>query len=411
MNISYNILVYSVWFMSTYFLVFLLLILFLKRKELFKEKAMPKVIPLVSIIVPAYNEEESIAETIDSLKKVNYEKLEIVVVNDGSKDNTSSIVKKAIAKDPRFTFLDNKNNKGKAACLNQGIKVAKGEFIGCMDADSVIEKDILIKTVPYFQDKKMGAVTVSVEAYKPKRFLDKIIDLEFTLGLSLFLKAFSFLNSVFVTPGPFSIYRKKVLLEIKGFDKDNITEDFEIAFKIHRAGHKIGNCMAAKVFTLVPPSFKQLYVQRRRWYTGSVQTIIKHRDMMLKPKYGAFGFWIPFNYSLIFTGLGLFVYAFYLGFSKLLENINSLRYTNFNIWERLMQWSPDILTFARVNMMATTIFVASIILMFAGLKFARKKYSEKKLGMLGYPFIFILYQIFWIGSIFALLKGGKVKWR
>jgi len=88
-------------------------------------------------------------------------------------------------------FIDNKKNKGKAACLNQGISVAKGEYVACMDADSVVSKDILKKTIPYFKNDEIGAVTVSVEVKHVNNFLQKIIQLEYILGLSLFLRILS----------------------------------------------------------------------------------------------------------------------------------------------------------------------------------------------------------------------------
>ena len=108
-----------------------------------------------------------------------------------------------------------------------------------MDADTIVEPDAIKKSLPYFNEGDVGAVTVSVEVNRPKSFLHKIIDLEFILGLSLFLKVFSFFNCIFVTPGPFSIYRKDVLDKIGGFDVNNIVEDFEIVFRIRKAGYKI----------------------------------------------------------------------------------------------------------------------------------------------------------------------------
>ncbi len=412
MNPVYTVFVYIVWFLATFFMTTLLLMLLLTKNKLYEtKKSKLKRKPLVSIVVPAYNEEGSIANTICSLKRVNYPKLEFIIVNDGSKDRTSSIVRKEISDDERFVFIDRKRNKGKAASLNEGIRKARGELIATIDADSEVEPEIINKVLPYFNSEKVGAVTVSVEVNKPKGFLHRIIDLEYVLGLSLFLKVLSIVNCIYVTPGPCSIYKASALRKIKGFDENNITEDFEIAFRLRKAGYRITNCIEAKVCTKVPPTFKQVYVQRRRWYTGTLQTIIKHRDMILNKKYGIFAYFLPLNYSLILLGLALFIYTTYLGFSNILENILYFRYTNFNFLDRLFDWQFDYLAYNDLSLFGILGFLTTIVVMLIGLKIARKSYKEKKWGMLGYPCLYFLYQIFWISAIINVIKGGKIKWK
>lgn len=409
MNPIYNLIVYLVWFLATYYTVFFSLSIFFNRKNIFEGKV-GKPNQFVSVLVPAYNEESSIAETIRSLKKVSYKNIEYIVISDGSTDNTPEIVYKAIEGDSRFRFIDRKENMGKAASLNEGIAEAKGEFIACMDADSIIEKNIFEKVLPYFSDKKVGATTVSVEVLNPKNLLHKVFALEFNLGLSLFLKIFSFFDCIFVTPGPFSMYRKKMLEKIGGFDVHNITEDHEIAFRIHKSGYKIRNCIEAKVFTELPEDFKGLYVQRRRWYSGAIQTFFKHRDMLFKKDYGLFGYFMPFNFSLIFIGLGLFAASTYLWFSKFVENVLYFRYTNFNFLDHL-NFTFDILEYGRVNLLGLTMFSATILLMVVGIVYTRKKFSSNRTGLLGYPFLFFLYQIYWGGALLAVIRGRKIKWR
>src|SRR3989338_7340450 len=308
MMLGYSILVHIVWFLSTYFIVVLLLTLLKNKSRLYKSPKIYKndYLPKVSIVISAYNEEKKIADSIESLKAVDYPKelYEVIIVNDGSKDKTKDVVLKH-ADGKNIIFIDNIENKGKAACLNQGIKMAKGDYVACMDADSMVSKDILRKTIPYFKDRKTGAVTVSVEVKNANNFLQRIIQLEYLLGLSLFLRVFSSFNCVNVTPGPFSIYRKSMLERIHGFDENSITEDLEIAYRIHKSGYKIANCMDTHVKTITPHSVKMLYRQRRRWYSGALMTLWQHKDVILKRKMGLFGYFIPFNYSLITLGLGL----------------------------------------------------------------------------------------------------------
>ena len=150
MNPIYNLFVYLVWSLSTYFVVLFLLVLFLYKNSLFEKKKALTSFPLVSVIVPAYNEEAKIGETIDSLKKIKYPNAEFIIVNDGSKDGTSKVVRAALGNDTRFQFIDRLENYGKAASLNQAIGMARGEFVACMDADSSAEPYIFQKALPYF---------------------------------------------------------------------------------------------------------------------------------------------------------------------------------------------------------------------------------------------------------------------
>ncbi|MBI2136609.1 glycosyltransferase family 2 protein [Candidatus Woesearchaeota archaeon] len=412
MNPTYMILVYLVWFLATYFVVTLILVLIANRKNLYENRIFDDAatLPFVSIVISAYNEEQKIEDTLKSLKKIDYNKIEFIIVNDGSNDKTSDVARKYLD-DKRFILIDNSNNKGKAACLNQGIKIAKGEFIATMDADSMASPDIIKRTLPYFDEHAIGAVTVSVEARNPSTFLQRIIDLEYIIGLSLFLKLLSTFNCLFVTPGPFSIYRSSVLRKIDGFDEDNITEDMEIAFRIHKSGYKIKSCIDTKVRTLLPDDFKSLYRQRKRWYSGAIKTYYQHREMLFNRKFGYFGFFIPFNIILITLGIVLFLYSTYLGLSKLIENIYYYHYTNYNFFENFLDWNFDILTYGGVSVLSFTAFLGTLLIMFVGLKYARIRYKEKKIGMLGYPFIFFLYQIFWVASYFSVIRGKKVKWR
>ena len=411
MNPFYTVFVYGVWFLATYYLVFLALLLFLNRNKLYETKNNYDKSSFVSIIVPAFNEEEKIVDTIKSLKNVKHENIEFIIINDGSKDKTSEVVNNNIKGDQRFVFLNNKKNKGKAACLNEGINIATGKFIACMDADSIVQRDIFKKTLPYFDNDEVGAVTVSVELRKPKGLLHKIIDLEYIIGLSLFLKLFSLFNCVFVTPGPFSIYRKKVLIEIGSFDVNNITEDLEIAYRIQKQGYKIRNCMEAKVKTITPPTFKEIYAQRKRWYSGAIHTLIQHRDIVFNKKLGLFGFFIPYNYTLVFLGLMLFMVSTFMGLSNLFEQLWFFKYTHFNFLDRIFDFDFDLLRLSAVSFIGFSSLLAAILIMVAGLKFTNKEFKTKKIGMLAYPFIFFLYQIFWTGAIIAVLRGKKIKWR
>lgn len=412
MNPGYTLLVYIVWFLSTYFIVVFLLALFKNKESLYdspilnKNKRLPK----VSIIISAYNEQEKIYDSIESLKSIDYPKnlFEIIIVNDGSTDQTSNIVRKYVD-ETSIILVDNKKNKGKAACLNQGISLAQGEFVACMDADTVVPKDILKKIIPYFDDGKTGAVTVSVEVKRANNFLQKIIALEYKLGLSLFLKVFSSFNCIHVTPGPFSIYRTVLLEKIGGFDINNITEDLEIAYRIHKSGYKIANCMNVSVHTITPNNFKALYRQRKRWYSGALLTLWQHKGILLKKKTGLFGCFIPFNYALITLGLGLFLLSLYLSFSNIIKSISFYSLTNYNFFSNL-SWQFDFLRISIFAFFGVFGIIGTVILVTSGLNVTRNSPRKKFSLYFGYLMLFFLYQFFWLSSFFLVLFKRKVRW-
>ncbi|MFW5852697.1 MAG: glycosyltransferase [Nanoarchaeota archaeon] len=418
MNILYSIFVTSVWFLSTYFSIVLLLVILTQRSRIYKNPVLYESDkkPYVTILVPVYNEGEKVRETIDSLNLVDYpkDKLEVIVLNDGSKDNTSDVVNKRLSESDikkNIIFVDNKKNKGKAATLNQGISLAKGEFVATMDGDSEVPSDILKKTVPFFKKDNVGAVTVTVEVKNPKTLLQQIVEIEYIIGLSLALKALSFFNAIHVTPGPFSVYRKAVLDKIEGFDADNITEDHEIALRIYKSGYRIENCTATKVKTISPGTFKELYVQRKRWYTGSLLTLWQHRDMMLRRKYGVFSFVYPYTYLLVTGGLLLFGYTIFLSTKNLFETLSFYSLTNYNFFSHLSLRNIDLLSISTLSILGVIAIITTVTFASICLRIARKDMKTRMPGFVGFVFLFFLYQIFWGSSLVSAITRRKVKWR
>src|SRR3989344_1841766 len=410
----YTIFVYVVWFVAIYFTIVLLLLILSNRKQLYDSPVLDesKPLPKVSIVVPAYNEEKKIAESIESLKKVDYpqELLEIIVVNDGSTDRTAEVVSRYRGV-PNLIFIDNKDNKGKAARLNQGISRARGEFVACMDADSQVQPDIIKKTVPYFRDPKTSAVNVTVKVNNPKGFMEKVIEIEYIIGLSLFLKALSFLNSVHVTPGPFSIYRKSVLKTIGGFDETSITEDLEIAHRLQRYDYKIASCLTTYVRTIIPERMRGLYRQRRRWYSGALITFWQYRDMAFRKKAGVFGVFLPYIYTVMVLGLILFLSSSYLGLTDTFHNLSLYAHANFNFFEHFSLKDIDPLSVSVFGVFGLSSIVSVFLLAFIGVKLTGQKIRSKAKGLMGFWLLFFIYQVFWISALFHVVFRREVKWR
>lgn len=408
---------YFMWFIVTFYMIYIVLSIVVFKHSLFeKPQKDPNYNPFCSLIIPAWNEQDTVADTIKSLHKVTYQNVEFIFINDGSTDKTSKIISKYLKKikekgDTRFRFIDNKDNQGKAARLNQGIAACKGEFIACMDADTEVEPGIFEKVIPEFQDPEAGAITVAVEVANKKTWLNKIIAVEFNLGLSLLLKIFSFARVVWVTPGPFSIYRADLMRKIGGFDPKNITEDHEIAFRIYREGYYIKNTMHAKVYATMPDTFKGSYYQRRRWYSGSILTMFQHKKMLLKKKHGLFSFFIPFNMFIIFLSMGMFVLSVTLLLSKFIKNLILFSQTGWNFFEHwTFEFNP--LFFGRVNFLGISMFIMVILFILLGLLNSKRKLSDNPIGIMLFPFFYIFYQIYWWGAVIStIIKKGKISWR
>jgi cellulose synthase/poly-beta-1,6-N-acetylglucosamine synthase-like glycosyltransferase len=315
-----SIILYIFLFASLYFEVLILLSFFEgldKMKE--EEDFMPLSFPSVLIVVPVWNEEKTLAGTINSLLDLNYpkDKLTIMMIDDGSTDNTLTIMQ---------TFAGNKQieiytkeNGGKHTAVNFALSKCKAELFGCLDADSFVEKNTLLNIVKYFEDKEVMAVTPSLKVKDPKTLIQKMQAVEYTMGIFL-KKVFGNLRSIQVTPGPFSIFRKTVFDELGPYKKAHNTEDFEIALRMHRNHMLIVNSHKAFVLTQTPETVRKLIKQRLRWTQGSIENLIDYKDLFFKKEYGNFGIIIlPFIFFFVF--LALFT-SFYMVFNliKALKN-------------------------------------------------------------------------------------------
>ncbi|MES3005953.1 MAG: glycosyltransferase family 2 protein [Patescibacteria group bacterium] len=283
----------SVVFLLVYFQVFLLLTLF-EHEEGGQEPSKGDLShtlyrrPTVTILVPVFNEETTVEKTIYSILDLNYpsEKLKIMIVDDGSVDNTWNLIQKFV-NHPQI-LLHQKENGGKYTALNYGIKHTTSEFIGCLDADSFVDREALNYILPYFDDEQTMAVTPSMKIQNPDSMLGLMQNAEYNLGVFT-RKIFSILDAQYVTPGPFSIFRKEAFNKVGVYKHAHNTEDLEMALRLQEKHYKITNAHKALVYTAGPRTLYKLYKQRVRWTGGFIQNIIDYRQMILNPKYGNFG--------------------------------------------------------------------------------------------------------------------------
>ena len=245
-----EILIYTSIYIGLITLSYYLLVLGTRKKQVYPEL---KELPTVSIIIPAYNEEKTIIKTIKSAINSDYprDKLEVIVVNDGSKDRTYKVAKSF--KHPLVKVLT-KENGGKGTALNYGIRHSKGEIVVTMDADSVVEPDALKLMVHKFADPKVMCTGPTVTVNKPQGILQRVQQVEYLLGVFL-RKAFESMNAIHVTPGAFSSYRRTFFDKHGLFHEDNLTEDLEMALRIQANHYKIAYSPKSIVVTNSPNKF------------------------------------------------------------------------------------------------------------------------------------------------------------
>ncbi|MCW1307590.1 MAG: glycosyltransferase, partial [Candidatus Nanoarchaeia archaeon] len=350
---------------------------------------------------------------IDSCLNLKYpkDKLEIIVVNDGSTDRTEEICRKYEAK--KLIKLINKPNSGKANSLNLGISLARGELICCLDADSYFDEEALLRMVGYFNDKEVAAVTAALKVSSSNTILEKIQHLEYLFSVYL-RKMFSFLDCIYVIPGPGSIYRKEVLQKVGGFDPNNLVEDTDIAFRIQRLGYKIENSVNAVVYTHIPRSFRGLLKQRIRWYTGYLENVLgKHRDLIFfkgSPNLGMF--LLPSNFLWLFSLNYLLIFSVYELFGYLYGGFRNLFLIGFDlgILLRSIRFGIGLNFFSSFFL----IFLGfSSIVILISLKVGREKVGlkERYSNYIAYiALYFILISFFWLAStvflIYRKVRGG-----
>ncbi|MBI4015095.1 MAG: glycosyltransferase family 2 protein [Candidatus Aenigmarchaeota archaeon] len=337
---------YLVFSALSIFFGFLFFVLYIKQRGSFRNEIGDfSLLPSVSLIIPAYNEEKSIGGTIEAVKNLQYPKgkLEIIVVDDGSKDKTAEIAGK-------FTGINlikrTVNGGRKAIPLNQGIRAAKGEIVGCVDADSYPKPDALIKAVQYFRYPGVAAVTSSVFVREPKKLIERLQAIEYMM-IVWARKLLELVDGVYVTPGPLSLYKASVLKEIGGFDEKNFTEDIEIAWRILKAGYKIKMSLGSEVESSAPTSFGKWWKQRVRWNLGGIQTSIKYKSVGFSTKYGSLGSFIyPFfvlSYIFSIIGAGVYAYVFLNGvYNNIIVNLFAVSKGISPYWDTSFFFLPNI---------------------------------------------------------------------
>lgn len=342
--------------------------------------------PYVSIIIPAFNEEKTIAKTIKSVLSSNYKKYEILAINNNSTDRTASVLR-TFKKNKKVKILTEKI-QGKFAALNRGVLSARGEIVVIIDADTQLARDALENIVKPFSDRKTGGVSGNVKVGNSNNLLTTYQSIEYTVGLNLDRRAYDLFSSASVIPGALGAWRKKAVIKAGMFTNDTLVEDADMAIKIQKLGFKTAYVGAAVGFTEAPENIAALIKQRKRWTFGIMQVLYKNRRFFFKKKSGFLGFFIlPYMAFLQFPTMAI---------APLVDLLS-------------------VITFVFNPIKVVAFFYLFLIIksseVFTAFVIARERRLQYLLHL---PTMRIIYQFFWYKNlyscIFTMFKGEYLPW-
>jgi peptidoglycan-N-acetylglucosamine deacetylase len=261
---------------------------FQKTKDSKVVYVLPANLPLVSIIVPAFNEEVNAIRTVDSLLKQDYPNFNIIFVDDGSKDTTFEKVSAFYKNNPKVNVYT-KPNGGKADALNFGINHSDAAFVVGIDADTQLKADAVTELMKMFTDQHVAAAAGNVKVGNEINMLTRWQSIEYITAQNFDRRAFDLLNCITVVPGAIGAFRKEAIIKAGLFTSDTLAEDCDLTMRFHKCGYAVRNCTAALSYTEAPETMKMFLKQRFRWSFGVMQSFWKHRDAVFNPKYKNFG--------------------------------------------------------------------------------------------------------------------------
>lgn len=333
--------------------------------------------PSVSLIAPAYNEALTIVDNLRSLLTLHYNNFEVIIVNDGSTDNSMELLIKAYelekvdfevseqistktvrgvykAKNPAYNKLlvVDKENGGKADALNVGINVSSNKLIACIDVDCILEPDSLLKLVkPFMEEEKKviatgGVIRVAnscevqegrlVNVRVPDKFIARVQVLEYFRAFLMVRMAWSYIDGLLLISGAFGMFDKETVVRAGGYNCNTVGEDMELLVRMKRLMYEKNiPCKVAFIpdplcWTEVPQTLNILKRQRNRWARGTIETVQLHRNMIFNRRYGILGllslpYWILLEWLaplIEFAGLLFFFIFAFLGYINWLESLS-----------------------------------------------------------------------------------------
>jgi cellulose synthase/poly-beta-1,6-N-acetylglucosamine synthase-like glycosyltransferase/spore germination protein YaaH/peptidoglycan/xylan/chitin deacetylase (PgdA/CDA1 family) len=312
----------------------------------------PDPLPGVTVLIPAHNEEGVIVQTVTSVLASDYPTMHVIVVNDGSTDDTRMLLDSHFGEDRRVQII-HQANRGKAAALNNALSHAHTEMVVTIDADTEVESDAIRQLLGHFSDPQTGAVAGNVKVGNRSRWLTRWQALEYITSQNMEKRAFDLLNCITVVPGALGAWRKQAIEAAGGITADTVAEDADLTIAIRRLGWRVSYEESAVAWTEAPETAGALIRQRFRWTFGTLQSFWKHRNTLFRPKYGTLG-WVALPN----------IFVFQLVLPLVSPIIDLMFFGSVGLWG-LMQlhisWLPQ-MTFVTANLQRSILFFLGFLL-------------------------------------------------
>ncbi|HEY4321597.1 MAG TPA: glycosyltransferase [Gemmatimonadales bacterium] len=382
----------------------LLVVLGLATMQRFRRRRpQPEYTPAVSVVVPAFREEAVIVPTVKSLLAQVYAgTIEVLVVDDGSPDDTFGVATRAFADEPRVRVLT-KANGGKSSALNHGIAHATGEIVVALDADTLFDPGAVQHLVGPLADPHVGAVAGNAKVGNRINLVTRWQALEYVTSQNLDRRAFALLDCIMVVPGAIGAWRKSLVLAVGGFSNDTLAEDQDLTLLIGRGGYRVAYADQAIAWTEAPDTIVALAKQRFRWAFGTLQCAWKHRDLLFRMRAGTLGMvalpnvWIfQLMFSIIAPAADLVFVFSLLGVFWMFHEHNTTY--SLDSLRKIVAWYAIFIT---VDWLAAT------------LAFLMEPREDRRLTWLVFLQRFVYRQVmYWVvlRSMVAALRGGLVGW-
>jgi cellulose synthase/poly-beta-1,6-N-acetylglucosamine synthase-like glycosyltransferase len=410
---SFNtIIIYILSFAGLFTSIFYFLTLTSPRKS--KAQTKIKYFPKISVIIPIWNEGsangERLRKTLDSLLNCDYpkDKLEIIIVNDGSTDNSLELAKEY--EKHGAIVLSHKVSQGKTNAVNKGMKYATGELVTGFDADSFMMPDVFMKLIPCFNNKNVMAAIPSIKIWKPKSILQMIQAQEFFSAVFIrYLQ--SELGGLPLAPGAFTLIRKSFLDKYGQLSSNTMVEDLEISLRIQSENYLIEHIIDANVYTSGVKTFKAFVSQRLRWFCGFIIQIKKYKHLINK-KYGNLGvFILPSSIGFVLLSLIAFSYGIVMIVYNLIKYLIRVSLVGINL-DKLFELKLE-LFFMDINNQ-TMIPILLLIILFSYIMYTKVMSKEKQPIFWQFVVFTLTYWFLgpfcWIKAIYYHLLKKKIKW-
>ena len=283
--------------------------------------------PMVSIVIPCYNESENIKEVIEHLSRLNYPNYEILAVNDGSSDDTDKILLSLLKDNEKLRVVDFVLNQGKATGLNMAAMMAKGEYLVCIDGDSILEPDAILWMMRYFvENPRVGAVTGNPKVRNRSSILGKLQVGEFSAIIGLIKRAQRIYGKIFAVSGVVTAFRKSALHDVGYWSTDMITEDIDVCWRLQIRHWDIKFEPNALCWILMPETIRGLWKQRVRWAQGGVEVLLRYHEIFrhseqkrMWPVYFEYSISILWAFSVVIA-IGMWLFSYVSGFPLGFDN-------------------------------------------------------------------------------------------